>query len=171
MLPQLARTAEEHGLHMRPETDADRGFLERLYATIRADEPGVADMPPDFKTAFLAQQFAAQYAHYSSSYRPVSDFRIIERGGEPIGRLYLFTKQDDVRVVDIALLPAFRGQGLGTALLSAVRDDAHASGRSVSIHVEQFNPAQHLYRRLGFRDVHLEGTYILMSCEVARNAG
>jgi ribosomal protein S18 acetylase RimI-like enzyme len=51
-----------------------------------------------------------------------------------------------------------------------VRDDAHASGRSVSIHVEQFNPAQHLYRRLGFRDVHLEGTYILMSCEVARAA-
>lgn len=124
----------------------------------------MVDLPPDLKAAFLAQQFAAQYAHYTAAYRPVSDFRIIERDGEPVGRLYLYVNRHDVRIVDIAFLPAFRGQGLGTALLSAVIEDARASGRSVSIHVEQFNPAQHLYRRLGFRDVHLEGTYILMAC-------
>jgi GNAT superfamily N-acetyltransferase len=159
---RLERQAADLGLTLRPEVAADRAWLEHLYATVRWEEPGVADLPPDIKSVFLTQQFAAQYAHYDTAYRPYSDFRIIERGGTPVGRLYLFANHDDVRIVDIALLPECRGQGIGHALIATVIEDARANGQTVSIHVEQFNPAQRLYRRLGFRDVHLQGTYILM---------
>jgi GNAT superfamily N-acetyltransferase len=162
---RLTATAADLGLALRRETDDDRPFLEELYATTRWDEPGIAEWPSEPKTAFLRQQFGAQYAHYNRAYRPRSDFRILERDGRPVGRLYLFATADDVRIVDISLLPAERGQGVGGRLLQAVIDDAHAGGRTASIHVEEFNPAQKLYRRLGFREVSQDGLYILMRTE------
>ena len=75
-----------------------------------------------------------------------------KRGG-PAGRIYLFCTGTDIRIIDISLLPERRGGGLGTALLTAVITEATASGHSVSIHVEHFNPARRLYERLGFREI------------------
>jgi ribosomal protein S18 acetylase RimI-like enzyme len=69
---------------------------------------------------------------------------------------------EDIRIVDISLLPEFRGQGVGTALLGAVTQEAAKEHRSVSIHVEKFNPAQRLYRRLGFVEAGGSGRYWLM---------
>ena len=52
--------------------------------------------------------------------------------------------------MDIALLPEYRGRGIGTALLEELLVEADATGRRVTIHVERFNPARRLYERLGF---------------------
>jgi predicted GNAT family acetyltransferase len=56
----------------------------------------------------------------------------------------------ELNVIDIAILPEFRGQGIGGTLMRRLMDDAAAAGQIVQIHVEQNNPAQSLYRRLGF---------------------
>ena len=66
------------------------------------------------------------------------------------------------RIVDIALLPEARGHGTGAALLSALLAAAARDGRSVSIHVEQMNPAMRLYHRLGFLKAGEHGIYHLM---------
>jgi ribosomal protein S18 acetylase RimI-like enzyme len=47
-------------------------------------------------------------------------------------------------------------------LLQEVLDEGAASGRSVSIHVESYNPALRLYDRLGFREIDTNGIYKLM---------
>ena len=88
---------------------------------------------------------------------------MIECNGTPIGRLYVYRADEkDIRIVDITLAPSARGGGVGTQLLLEVMREARAAGKSVSIHVEQFNPALSLYRRLGFVEVDTHGVYNLM---------
>jgi GNAT superfamily N-acetyltransferase len=152
------------GLSFRPITDADLPFLERLYGSTRVDELALTDWSDAQKAAFIAMQFSAQHAHYQKHYVG-SDFFVIERGGEAIGRLYLARWRAEHRIVDIALLPAHRGGGLGTALLADLLDEAAAVGKAVTIHVEKFNPAMSLYRRLGFVAAGEEGAYDLMRWE------
>jgi ribosomal protein S18 acetylase RimI-like enzyme len=87
---------------------------------------------------------------------------LVLHGGAPVGRLYLSRWAREHRIVDIALLPEYRGAGLGTALLRDLLDEGAAAGKAVTIHVEKFNPALTLYRRLGFVAAGEEGAYDLM---------
>lgn len=148
-------------LVFRPVTDRDLPFLAELYASTRADELAQVPWSEDEKAAFLQQQFEAQHRHYAEHFRQAR-FDLVLEGGAPIGRLYVDRRPDEVRVVDIALLPEHRGRGLGSAMLRDLLDEARAAGLPVRIHVEQFNPAMRLYLRLGFRLVHDQGVYHLM---------
>jgi ribosomal protein S18 acetylase RimI-like enzyme len=38
-------------------------------------------------------------------------------------------------------------------------DEAGSAGKALSIHVEKFNPALRLYRRLGFQTIEDKGVY------------
>lgn len=149
------------GIALRPETVADRDFLRALYGSTRAAELALTGWTEAQKAAFIAFQFDAQSAHYARHYGDGA-FLVIERAGVPIGRLYLWHGADDIRIVDIALVPEARGAGLGTALLHAILAEGERTGKSVSIHVERFNPALRLYRRLGFVPVSEDAVYILM---------
>lgn len=141
------------GYALRPETEDDIPFLMRLYGTTREEELKLApDWSAEQKQAFIAQQFAAQRHHYRA-YIADCAFDVIERHGEAVGRLYLQARPNRLHIVDIALLPERRGQGVGTAFMRALQEAARASGRGVGIMVETFNPALRLYRRLGFTQV------------------
>lgn len=83
-------------------------------------------------------------------------------GGESAGRLYVARWKEELRIVDIALLPDFRGRGVGTALLRRLMDEADAAGKPLSIHVEVNNPARSLYDRLGFEEVEDRGVYVFL---------
>jgi ribosomal protein S18 acetylase RimI-like enzyme len=113
------------------------------------------------KKDFLDMQFAAQHKHYQEFY-PDTEFDIIEMDGNPIGRLYLDHRSDEIRIVDIALLPEYRGQGIGSHYLGRIQSEAQEKGIPVRIHVENFNPAMRLYLRLGYRQVDTNGVYHLM---------
>jgi len=69
----------------------------------------------------------------------------------PAGRLYVHPRPDEIRIMDIALLPEFRGQGIGTFLLKQILAEGKEQRKAVTIHVEVFNPAMRLYERLGFK--------------------
>jgi GNAT superfamily N-acetyltransferase len=145
----------------RPETDDDIDFTARLYASTREEELRPVDWPAEQKAAFLRQQFDAQRLHYRTQYEN-AEYSIILDGHEPIGRLYIHRSADDIRVMDIALLPEYRGRGIGSMLMKKIIDAAAANGQSVSIHVEIFNPAMRMYERLGFRHIDTYGVYHLM---------
>jgi ribosomal protein S18 acetylase RimI-like enzyme len=87
---------------------------------------------------------------------------IVEIDGEPGGRLYVHRGPRDTRIMDIALVPAFRGHGIGSELLHGLIDEVGACGKTLSIHVEANNPARRLYERLGFRPSGEHGVYVLM---------
>jgi ribosomal protein S18 acetylase RimI-like enzyme len=84
------------------------------------------------------------------------------RGGEDIGRLYIDRWPTQHGIIDIAFLPEHRGHGLGSALLRDLMDEAATAGKGITIHVEKYNPAMRLYRRLGFKTVEDQGVYDLM---------
>lgn len=148
-------------IDLRPAGSADEEFLYRVYASTRYDELAPLGWPTDRVEVFLRMQFRAQDAHYRQHY-PAAAFDVILVGGEPAGRLYVDRWPDQVRVVDIALLPEFRGAGVGTFLLARLQAEAAAAGLPVSIHVETFNPALRLYQRLGFVKAGGNGVYDLM---------
>jgi RimJ/RimL family protein N-acetyltransferase len=149
------------GLRFRPIVDADLPFLAHLYASTRIEELAVTDWSDAQKTTFLQMQFDAQHIHYQKHYAG-SDFFVIEQAGQAVGRLYLARWKTEHRIVDIAFLPAHCAQGLGTAVVRDLLDEAARAGKAVTIHVEKFNPAQNLYRRLGFVVAGEVGAYDLM---------
>ncbi len=146
---------------LRPITDADLDFLHRLYATTREDELKQVPWTAEQKAAFVRQQFEAQHAFWQENYTD-TNWDLIVRDGEPIGRLYVARWPNDIRIVDIALMPEHRGSGIGTRLLKRVFAEADGAGKPVSIHVESYNPAKRLYERLGFVQVGDHGVYLLM---------
>lgn len=146
---------------LRPATEGDRAFLVDLYAGTRADELALVDWDDTTKRAFVEHQFSAQDEHYRANY-PGATLDVIEVDGERVGRLYVHRGEDDIRIMDIAVAPAFRGRGIGTGLIEELIAEAGSSGRSVSIHVEMQNPARSLYDRLGFVPVGEHGVYVLM---------
>ena len=145
----------------RPERPEDEAFLYRLYVSTREPEMRVVPWPDEQKAAFLKQQFSAQTIHYKTNYAN-AEYSIILFDGKPAGRLYLNQRPHDVRIMEILLAPEYRGSGIGTILLREILDGAAAAGQSVSIHVEQENPALRLYERLGFRQIDTFGVYKLM---------
>jgi ribosomal protein S18 acetylase RimI-like enzyme len=148
-------------LALRPIRDEDAAFLYRLYASTRTDEMALLDWADARKEAFLRMQFEAQHRDYLARFREAR-FDIVERSGERIGRLYVDERPDEIRIIDIALLPEHRNAGLGSRLLGDVLERARVQEKPVRIHVEKLNPAQRLYKRLGFVPISDAGVYQLM---------
>ena len=146
---------------LRPEAPADRAFLRELYGSTRELEMGVMPWSEEQKRAFLDMQFRAQDVYYHENYYD-TDFLVIEVDGERAGRLYVQRAEDAIYLVDIALLPAFRGRGIGGRMMDGILGEARAAGKKVSIYVEYFNPARRLYDRLGFRPLDTNGVYLRM---------
>jgi len=145
----------------RPANDGDQPFLCELYAGTRADEMIVVDWPEAQKTTFLTMQFDAQHRYYQEQF-PAASYLVVEQDGQSIGRIYLDRRSDELRLIDIALIPATRNQGLGKALLLDLLDEAQKAALPVRIHVESFNPAMRLYLRLGFKVIEDQDVYQLM---------
>ncbi len=172
------------GATLRAFREDDLEFLCELYASTRADEMALLiDWSQEQKRAFLRQQFEAQHGYYQQQY-PGARYDVIELEGQRIGRLYVAElgagegareadepqepqQKAELRLMDIALLPEHRNRGLGEALVRELLDEAAATGRLVSLHVEENNPARRLYQRLGFRDVADVSFYKLMHWEPA----
>lgn len=149
------------GVTLRDRSDTDLPFLEALYASTREEELRPVPWPDAAKRAFLADQFAKQHAYYLEHY-PGADWLVIAHAEVPVGRIYLHQSATDLRLMDVALVAAWRGRGLGTALMRALVAYADTAGCSVSLNVEPFNPARRLYERLGFAPVETRGYYQFM---------
>jgi ribosomal protein S18 acetylase RimI-like enzyme len=132
-----------------------------VYASTREAELAQTDWPQDQIDAFVAMQFEAQHRHYRDNYTDTT-YEVIVVDGEPAGRWYVGRWVEELRIVDIALLPEFRGRGIGGDLIRGLLAEGDASGRRVTIHVESENPARSLYARLGFAEKEENGPYLLL---------
>lgn len=155
-------------LTFRAITDEDKGFLATLYASTREEEMRPVPWPDEEKAKFLFSQFEAQHRFYQEQFKDAK-FDLILSGDTPVGRLYLQERDDEFRIIDIALMPDFRGQGIGSGILRDIMNKAQGAGKAVRIHVEKNNPALALYRRLEFDDIEDQGVYLLMEYRAAAN--
>jgi ribosomal protein S18 acetylase RimI-like enzyme len=162
----LPPTLTGRGLVLRPATESAIPFLRRLYTSTRWDELAITNWSDAEKLAFADSQFGFQRQHYRA-YFPSTAWGVLEHNGVPMGRLYLERRRTTLHILDIALLPEWRGRGLGTAIMEWVCAEASAAGKSVTVEVEKFNPAQTLYRRLGFREIADQGPHWEMELRAA----
>ena len=136
-------------LVLRPEAPEDQQFLFTVYASTREKELALTNWDEATRRAFLKHQFDAMCRGYRAMF-PAGEFSIILVAGQLIGRMVLDRRTAEIRVVDLALLPAWRNQGLGTLLMRQVCQEASMAGKSVTLEVLQNNRALHWYTRLGF---------------------
>ncbi|CAA7619760.1 Acetyltransferase [Candidatus Terasakiella magnetica] len=134
---------------LRQEWPTDTAFLHRLYATTRAEEMAASGWPALTCRQFLADQFQAQDSHYRRVH-PAAARHIVLVQRQRAGRLYLGQAADEIRIIDISLLPAAQGKAIGTALIRAVQENAAAQGCRLALSVVIGNSAERLYLRLGF---------------------
>ncbi|MDT8439548.1 MAG: GNAT family N-acetyltransferase [Wenzhouxiangellaceae bacterium] len=155
------------GIVLRPFDETDLPFLEQLFASTREAEFAILPWTEEQRRAFMKQQFQAQHRHYIEHY-PDADFLVIEQQGRPIGRIYLDLGAEELRLMEISLLPEQRGLGLGGAMLERLCRHADRIERGIGLHVEAHNPAVRLYSRLGFRQIENRGIYDYMLRPVTR---
>lgn len=150
-------------------TISDMPSLRRIYSSSRSDELSAWPWPQAQKDAFLDQQFETQHCYYVAAYSD-AHFLVIHRNGDPIGRLYIDMTSPLWHVIDIALLPEWRGMGIGSAIITEAQQQAAVSAaRGIVLHVERQNIRAHaLYRRLSFADAEDGPTHMRMTwlCQV-----
>lgn len=154
--------SEVPAISLRTATGSDEVFLAAVYASTRQVELAQTGWTDEEKTAFCNMQSLAQESHYRQHY-PGARYLVIEIGSQAAGRLYVDHWKSEIRIMDIALLPDFRGRGIGTHVLRELQREAAGDSKLLSIHVETFNPAMRLYQRLGFVLAEDKGVYHLMT--------
>jgi len=145
---------------LRPAGEADEPFLYALYASTRVAELAAWGWPEAQQKLFLDLQFRGQQQHYAAY--PNTMHWIVEAQREPIGRLLIARLNDEIRLVDVALLPDFRQRGIGAHLVQGVQAEAQGQGKAVRLHVAPDNPARSLYERLGFQLIEDRGSHWFM---------
>ncbi|MBZ4419698.1 GNAT family N-acetyltransferase [Myxococcus sp. RHSTA-1-4] len=135
---------------LRPATASDEAFLFALYASTREDEVAMWGWAPAQRDAFLRMQWLAQGRDWATRYAG-ADHRLVLVEGQPAGRLLVARGEREWRLVDIALLPASRGSGVGTRLLRELQGEAAKARVPLKLRVLKGSPAHRLYTRLGFQ--------------------
>ncbi len=156
-------------IHIRAQTLADAPFLrEALYHAIYV--PPDAEPPP--RTIIDLPELVTYIEGFGTR---AGDRGVLALDGEsPIGaawarfmRGYGFV-DDATPEMSIAVLPEYRGLGIGTRLIEALFVALTPVAKRVSLSVQVGNPAFRLYQRLGFQIVTNDGdsaTMVLAVCQ------
>jgi len=161
LVSKLKEEFLQNALRLRPVRTDDEGFLFRVYSSTREDE--ISNLPWDDhqRNSFMQMQFAAQRADYSRRF-PDGEHQIIILEDQCAGRLHLARSEDEIRILDIALLPEYRNREIGSFIIEELRREASKTNRPVRIYVEQNNRALNLFDRIGFVIVQDIGSHFLL---------
>jgi ribosomal protein S18 acetylase RimI-like enzyme len=155
---------------LRPVGPADHDLLLELYGSTRAQELALVPWTSEQQQLFVRSQFAAQQAHYAEKY-PAASRDIIMSNGRSVGQLYVGRLDQEIRIVDITILPAERNSGIGTYLIKQILDEAKRAGKLARIYVEEFNPSLRLFERLGFSVSAQHGMHLLLEWSPSNSSG
>lgn len=144
-------------LTFRPARPDDEPFLRELRAHVDVERLALGIWGPEdeqLARSIVDLQFRAHAAHY----RKVKNVRdtkdcVIELNAHPVGRFIVTQDDEEVYLSDIAVHPAFRGQGIGHAVVQTTQSECAQSKRLLHLHVDRTNPAVQFYLGLGFRAI------------------
>jgi ribosomal protein S18 acetylase RimI-like enzyme len=153
-------------IELRLEVKDDELFIETVYRSTREAELDLTNWTELQKKAFILMQLTAQLTEYKTKF-PASTFQVILYKKQRAGRYYTWENDVEIRLIDITLLPEFRGKGIGTTLLKDLVKRADKVQKKISLHVDPDSPALQLYLRLGFIHIRNNGRHYYME----RNPG
>ena len=153
---------------IEPLTESDAEILSDMLFHAVYVAPG--SVPPS--RAIIKEPELARYVEDWGRVNDVGLKAIDSRDRKPVGaawvRLLVGENKgygyvdDDTPELSIAVLPDYRGRGLGTRLLNALFSLAREHYNAISLSVTKENPAKRLYDRLGFRIVFEQGSSLTM---------
>ena len=91
--------------------------------------------------------------HYFREHLDLLRLEIIGVGEVSIGALAVEARDGVTFLANIEILPEYQGQGVGSAIIQDLCEQAEQKGQTVELQVLKVNPARRLYERLGFREV------------------
>jgi GNAT superfamily N-acetyltransferase len=138
-------------VRLRLENLEDAAFLFDLFSSTRAQELSATGWDDSTLKSFLQMQFSTQTQSYRRMF-PFADFYILTQDNRSIGRVILNRTEQDIRIIDLALLPDFRGQQIGTRFMQELLAEAAHTGKCVRLQALKGGRACHWYERLGFRN-------------------
>lgn len=146
-------------LKLRPVTATDEEFLLSVYASTRADELAQAEWEAGQQHAFVKWQFDLQRREYDARF-PDAEYYVILIDDHPAGRIWIGRDTEQIRLLDIALLPEFQNRGCGTLLLRRLITESERAGKPLRHMVFVLNNDAHrFYERLGFKIIEDLGAY------------
>lgn len=148
-------------IQLRPVEEKDTAFIESVYRTTREAELNLTNWIDYQKSAFISMQSTAQLTEYKTKY-PGARFQVIIYNKKNAGRFYTWENETEIRLLDITLLPQFRGKGIGKHLLQRLIQRSNKVQKKISLHVIASNPALKWYQRLGFVHIKKDGFYYYM---------
>jgi ribosomal protein S18 acetylase RimI-like enzyme len=146
-------------VELRPVAPDDDEFLLAVYGSTRAEELGQVEWAEGQKATFLRWQFDLQRREYDGRF-PNAAYYVVMVDQQPAGRIWVGTDNEQIRLLDIGLLPEFQNRGVGTALLQ--RLIAYAASERKALRHMIFvlnNNAERFYERLGFKQIEEFGAY------------
>ncbi len=153
-------------IQIRPLLNTDEPFLrEMLYQAIYIPE-GAQSPPRDVIQSPELNRYVDGWG------RPGDDGFMALLGEKPVGAVWIRLLigenpgygyiDEETPELSIAVLPEYRGQGVGKALMSFLFNEIRGHHPAVCLSVSVENPACRLYRRLGFEEVQNDGASIKM---------
>ena len=146
----------------------DGDFLRSVYASTREPELSMLGWSKAETEVFLRRQFDAQ-AHHLGTFFPHATHSVVLAGATAVGRLIVDRSAEEIRVVDIALLPAFRHLGIASVLVQRLFEEADATHLPVRCHVLQNDEARGFWEHVGLVAQGLDGVHVAMerACETS----
>lgn len=139
----------------------DDDLLLRAYTSTRDDVLGVGWSEAQ-RREFVELQYRAQRADYEQRF-PASEHSIIVVDGKPGGRIWIDRRADEIRLLDLTVLPEYRNHGVGYELLERLIAEARRAGVALRHSVLATNlGALRFYARLGFEVIDDVGMHVLM---------
>jgi ribosomal protein S18 acetylase RimI-like enzyme len=150
-------------ISLRPATAGDEQFLKRVHRAARHWEFAflLQSGEAELYHKIMAQQYDSQHRFYFAAYDQ-AQYAVIQWTDQAIGRLYVDYRDDEVRVLDIAILPDYRGRGIGRIVMTGLCLEAAMRRKPVRLHVHYLSRALRFYQRLGFKQIGLEGPSYVM---------
>jgi ribosomal protein S18 acetylase RimI-like enzyme len=153
---------------IRHLTPSDQHFLrEMLYLSLFVPEGGEA-----FPREVLGRPEVARYIEGWGRGGDLGFVAVDSGSGEPVGAAWLRLLagaekgygyvDDETPELGMAVLPDYRGRGIGSELLHRLLESAGASYRKVCLSVSADNPVLRLYERAGFERAGEDGSSVTM---------
>lgn len=137
-------------INIRPATASDEHFLKDLHDQNRLWEfAPVKKSDPELYGRIMKQQYDAHHSQYFDLY-DIAKYGIIQWTNIPIGRIYVDYRDNEVRILQIGVLPDYQGKGIASIVLRGLCVDAAFRKLPVRLFVHPLNQAHRLYQELGF---------------------
>ncbi|MGY8704937.1 GNAT family N-acetyltransferase [Bradyrhizobium sp. 18BD] len=144
---------DDPALRLRLAGPIDEPFIRHLFEQVRTGQFVATGLSGPILSQVIAQQYRSQAAAYAAQF-PDAISLVVTRDGTAIGRLLLHCTRERWHIVDIALLPAESGCGIGTKILDALETSARercVETLTLSVLADNL-AARRFYLRQGFNE-------------------